>query len=99
MLAIVVVAVADTTTKRAIKAPVDFSVPAQRDSDAARLREVAREPKPAMAVDCGKTSEPRDERCVYGKNGPLMPVLRQIPAEAQSGRRPVVENPPVRLNQ
>ncbi len=99
MLAIVVVAVADTTTKRAAKAPVDLSVPAQRDSDAARLREVAREPKPAMGIDCEKASQPRDPRCTYGKNGPIMPIVPQVPAEAQSGRRPVVENPPVRLNQ
>jgi hypothetical protein len=101
MLALVVVAVADTTTKKAIKGGVDLSVPVPRDADANRLREVAREPKNPVPTDCEKAPKPgqmRDAACSYGPNGPMMPAVPQNPADASSGRRPVVENPPVRLN-
>lgn len=102
MLALVVVAVADTTTKRGLKTPVDLSVPASKDAATNRLRDVARETKPFVPVDCEKAPAPgstRDPRCSYGTNGPMMPAVPQVPADSQSGRRPVVENPPVRLNQ
>lgn len=101
MLALVVVAVADTTTKKAMKGGVDLSVPASKDADAARLREVAREPKNPVPTDCEKAPAPgqtRDAACTYGPTGPMMPAVPQNPADASSGRRPVVESPPVRFN-
>jgi hypothetical protein len=101
MVALVVVAVADTTTKRGDAAKADLTVPVMKDADAARLRNVAREADPVVPVDCEKTPAKgarRDARCTYGPTGPRMPVVPQNPSDASSGRRPVVENPPVRLN-